>query len=293
MPRHIKSKWSYNDFLYMHMQKMDIKKIETFLTDEELVAAEKKLNDDAYRKYFNNKLLFYERFGSFMKRDVISLRDITENYLLSFVKKHKRVALKPVDKYAGIGFSTAYADRVGNVIFSKDTPSFEEMQKQLYIAEDYVYQHKAYSDVYPKSLNTLRVTTYIDSDGKPDILFVVNQFGSEGSITDNDDIKGIWCVTDKETGIIKVCEEDEKNGFVYDTHPDTNIKFSGFQNPYFEEVKKTALRAALVVPKCRLVGWDIAVREDGEIVIIEGNVTPELSMYQRLSGDGLKRIAKM
>ena len=88
MPRRIKAKWTYNDFLYMHMQKMDIKKIDTFLTDEELVNAEKVLNDDTHRKYFNSKLLFYERFGSFMKREIISLLDVTEKYMMAFIKKH-------------------------------------------------------------------------------------------------------------------------------------------------------------------------------------------------------------
>ncbi len=292
MPRRIKAKWTYNDFLYMHMQKMDIKKIDTFLTDEELVNAEKVLNDDTHRKYFNSKLLFYERFGSFMKREIISLRDVTEKYMMAFIKKHEKVVFKPDNKYAGIGFFIAYVGKDGNVVFPEGTPSFLEMQKRKYIVEEYVEGYKAYTDVYALSLNTLRVTTFINKDGNAEILFVVNQFGSEGSITDNDDVKGIWCVTDKETGEIITCEEDDKNGFVYDTHPDTKVKFAGFKNPFFDKIKNTALQAAEVIPKCRLVGWDIAVREDGEIVIIEGNVTPELSMYQRLSGDGLVRITR-
>ena len=272
------------------MQNMTVKKIDTFLTGKELWDAEGSLNDDAYRKYFNSKRLFYERFGDYMKREIIALRDITKSEMISFIKEHKKAVFKPDDKYAGIGFFIASCDENGDVIFLDDAPSFEEMQDGNYIMEEYVYQHKAYSDMYDLSLNTVRVTTFITANGVPEILFVVNQFGSEGSYVDNDDITSIWNVTDPETGIIIGCEEDENNGFLYEIHPDSRKPFIGFKNPYFEEIKNTALKAAMEIPQCRLIGWDIAVREDGEIVIIEGNVTPELWMYQRLSHDGLKRI---
>ena len=290
LPKRLKSKWSYNDFLYMHMQYMTVKKIETFLTEKELWDAERTLNADAYRKYFNSKRLFYERFGSYMKREIIPIRDITKSEMISFIKARKKAVFKPDDKYAGIGFFIASCDENGEVVFPGDAPSFEEMQNENYIMEEYVCQHKAYSDMYDLSLNTVRVTTFIKKDQAPEILFVVNQFGSEGSIVDNDDITSIWNVTDPETGIIIACEEDDNNGFLYETHPDSKKPFIGFKNPCFEEIKNTALKAAVEIPECRLVGWDIAVRQDGEIVIIEGNVTPELWMYQRLSHDGLIRI---
>ena len=75
---------------------------------------------------------------------------------------------------------------------------------------------------------------------------------------------------DPATGIIITDGKDETN-IVYEFHPDTNIRFKGFQIPKWKEVINVAKKAALAFDKTRYIGWDVAINDKGEVVIVEGN----------------------
>lgn len=285
LPKRLRKKWSYEDYLYYRFQNKSIKEIEYFLTVDELWETEARLNADNSRPIFNSKALFYKTFKSFIKRNYLLFENASEEEIGDFRAAYPKCVLKPDDMYAGIGI----------YIVDSNEPlplSFDELKAKKYIIEEYVTQHEKYSNIYPGSLNTIRITTFISESGNPEILFAANQFGSHGSMVDNDDSTAIWGICDNITGIIEYADIDAASGLIYDSHPDTGQSIVGFHNHNWNEVVETAIKASLVVPDCRLVGWDVAVRNDGEIVIIEGNVTPELDLYQRISGMGLSRISQ-
>ena len=278
LPEKLKKKWSYEDFLYYRMQEVPFRSIESFATEEELWEYEKKLNSDEERIIFNDKREFLKRFAPYIKRDWLILNDSNEHDFLEFCKKHEKVILKPCDMYAGIGIE----------IYDERIHKFDELAKKKYIAEEYVNQAEKYANIYSGSLNTMRVTTLIDSCGNPQILFAVNQFGSGGSIVDNDDGTAIWAAIDVETGKVFAADVDTKTGIVYEKHPDTGADILGFENICWGEVKKLALTLSTEVKNCRLIGWDIAITRDCAPELIEGNVTPELDLYQRMTKRGLR-----
>jgi len=310
LPASIRRQWSFNEYLRHHMQDKSVKEISDFLSYEELTAIEKKLNKDEYRHIFNSKSEFYKYFGKYLKREAYAISDMTETEFFDFVKTHEKVVIKPDNMYAGIGISVIYSsllekasqpgcnkfpkERIlsinGNIVDSIDLLSYKELADKKYVIEDYVNQSSEYSSFHPYSLNTVRVTTLIDDLGTPHIIFAANQFGSNQSIVDNNDDTAIWAGIDLNTGLIDSVDIRDSDGFVFDKHPDSKKEFIGFRNPCFDEIKEIALEAATVVPECRLIGWDIAVREDNEVLIIEGNVTPELDLYQVISGKGLKPV---
>jgi hypothetical protein len=53
-------------------------------------------------------------------------------------------------------------------------------------------------------------------------------------------------------------------------YTDTGYEFAGFEVPYFMEALDTVKTAAAILPH-RLVGWDIAITEEGP-VLLEGNI---------------------
>lgn len=287
LPKAQRKRWSYDDFLSFRMQEMRLKDIESLLTSRELWDAEKELNDDRYRHIFNSKRTFASYFAKFMRRDILYLSDVDFDTYIDFINRHGRIVVKPDDMYAGIGL--VVKDRA-DISPIEEAQSFAFYKEKGYIAEEYVYQAAEYSSIYQGSLNTLRVTTFVGKDGLARILFVVNQFGSGGSIVDNDDDTAIWCAVDKETGQVIACDIDEKTGRVALSHPDTHVRILGFINKDIDAICQLALEAAVIVPSCRLVGWDIAVRADGRLELIEGNVTPELELYQKITQKGLREI---
>lgn len=293
LPKHLRERWSYDDYLAYRMQEMSIDQIESVATPEELWECEKVLNDDAFRDIFNDKQRFYEKFhidaqGKYIGRGILFLPGASEQELHDFCIRHERVVIKPPDMYAGIGICVTDGETAFGKLINELRNGSGGCSSQRYVVEEYVNQADEYNRIYPSSLNTVRVTTFIGDDGKPGILFAVNQFGQRGSLVDNDDDTSIWSAIDTESGIVVAADIDDKSGFIYDMHPDTGVKIVGFRNPMWERIRELALELAMVVPECRLVGWDIAVTEDYSLELIEGNVTPELDLYQRISGNGLR-----
>ena len=66
---------------------------------------------------------------------------------------------------------------------------------------------------------------------------------------------------------------------VYEEHPIAKIKFDTVKVPFVKEAYEMALEAALVVPEVRYVGWDIAITDNGP-VIMEGNEYPSYGLVQ-------------
>lgn len=82
------------------------------------------------------------------------------------------------------------------------------------------------------------------------------------------------------------------NDNIYIVHPETGIHFKGFQIPMWYEVLKILERAAARVPQIGYVGWDVAITEDGP-VIIEGNNDGGYVGYQLAdlcNGHGQKEV---
>ena len=71
----------------------------------------------------------------------------------------------------------------------------------------------------------------------------------------------------------------------FECHPVTGVRFDGFQIPCFEEAKELVLKASLESDKILVVGWDVAISEDGPVVI-EGNRRPGLGIVQQVEGYG-------
>jgi hypothetical protein len=72
----------------------------------------------------------------------------------------------------------------------------------------------------------------------------------------------------------------------YKAHPVTGKDFYGFRLPLWDEVKQTAVRAALAFPLVRAIGWDIAATTRGAIVL-EGNDSWAVEITQQAYGRGL------
>lgn len=302
----VNDRFSYDEFLRYRMQFMDKKSRNNILTVSELWDYEKSFNQDEYRKIFNDKKCFYDYFSKFMKRDIMFVSRASFQEFREFIDSHELVLAKPANKYAGLGIFII--DSVKNMPEANGhfddeglyTSSFMDIEDAIkawdklkaadYILENYLWQHEAYASIHSFSLNTMRITTLVGKDGIPMVIAGSNQFGSKFSIIDNSDETSIWAHINLETGIVDAADIDEVTGEVYDIHPDTLENIVGFQNPDFEEVINLALELAVIVPECRLIGWDIARLENGSLELIEGNVTPELDLFQVMSGQGFRQL---
>ncbi|NMC39095.1 MAG: hypothetical protein GYA41_12295 [Bacteroidales bacterium] len=145
--------------------------------------------------------------------------------------------------------------------------------KSGYIFQDVVVQHKALDMLNPSCLNTMRIDTFINPDGKIEVISAYIRMSFRNAHVDNITSGGLLVGIDKEKGCLK------KEGYanfkdvgtkIFTEHPVTKTVFENYKIPYFNEAKDLVKKAAGLMPGLRLVGWDVAITESGP-VLIEGN----------------------
>jgi hypothetical protein len=124
----------------------------------------------------------------------------------------------------------------------------------------------------------MRMDTFIDSDGKPDIISGFIRMSIINEYVDNLNRGGCLVSIDLQTGKLKKFGYSifkTSDAKILTEHPITKTVFENFTIPYFTQAKELVLKTASNTPGLRLVGWDVAVGESGPI-IIEGNSDYEI-----------------
>lgn len=231
------------------------------------------------RKIFCNKINFQNRFKAYTQRDFY-YPDLGVSELEEFLKKHKKFIVKPVDGLGGTGVRIEESKNIKNPSRYRD----QLFKKELFL-EEFIVQHKTWAKLCPESVNTIRVMTSI-SNGEPKIFFAAARVGNGKSVADNFHQGGMGVLVDYEKGIL-VGKAIDKELNEYVVHPATEVKFDGFEIPYWEEIVSMCLEAATVEETVHVIGWDVAITEKGPM-IIEGNNGPGFDLVQVLEQHGTK-----
>ncbi|HEA30499.1 MAG TPA: hypothetical protein ENH91_10970 [Leeuwenhoekiella sp.] len=148
-----------------------------------------------------------------------------------------------------------------------------------FIHQETIKQHHDISRIYASSLNTLRFETFIDWQGKHHIVCVYMRFGMNGNFVDNAFSGGMYISINPENGRFHEKGyqkfKGSSGGKCFQAHPDTDFIFKDYPVPYFKEACDLVRLCLKFVPD-RYLGWDIAISENGPI-LIEGNGSPFLA----------------
>ena len=237
-----------------------------------------KLVDDAEaHQFFDEKSKFYRRFGDFLGRETLIIEDSGFDDFASFFRTHQTIIVKPNVGWSGMGIRK---------LAISDYPS-EQALRDLYdeliasdigVVDEVIQQHPTVAALNPSSVNSLRLVTFLNYDGTPEFIYCVIKMGGQGSFVDNQESGGLHCPLDPRTGRIFGIAHTGKY-VPYERHPATGVGFVGYVIPMVPEAIELCLRAALVEPRIRYVGWDVAITDDGPI-IIEGNSYPGTDFWQ-------------
>jgi hypothetical protein len=147
------------------------------------------------------------------------------------------------------------------------------------------------------ALPTVRVLTCLNTQGEPEVIAgVVRTSLGKNRTVDNLHAGGIGAMIDFELGTLSRATNlgsDARLGWLA-VHPDSGAQIEGRILPCWNEVKECAVAAHRKFNDRVVIGWDIAVLEDGPI-LIEGNGNPDLDILQRFMRVGLRehRFAEM
>ncbi|MTI96700.1 MAG: hypothetical protein FH749_14710 [Firmicutes bacterium] len=190
----------------------------------------------------------------------------TPEQLHPLVEQRGCVVLKPL---GGLKGQQIMVLRAGEQL----TP--EQKQSLLagagFLVEEHLQNVPELAQINPDSLNTCRVVTFLGSDGQVQILFATARFGRKGQNTDNWSAGGIAAGVDVNSGRLGPgLLLPQFGGGWHQRHPDSGICFTETVIPDWQAVRELAEKAALSLPWCRAIGWDIAVTPGGA-VLVEGN----------------------
>lgn len=150
--------------------------------------------------------------------------------------------------------------------------------------------HHALAKLTTGALPTIRAVTCLNERGGPELIGAVFRMSVGGNRTvDNLHAGGIAAAVDLVTGKLSSASNlgaDARLGWL-SVHPDTGARIEGSSLPNWEEAKQLAVEAHRVFADRVVVGWDIAILEDGPI-LIEGNGNPDMDIVQRFMRVGLR-----
>lgn len=255
----------YYDYQEFEFYNIDEDKRSTYLTRGKNNEIIKKYNDKNYSHIFNDKVEFNNTFSEYINRDWLDMRTADIDEFKKFVTKNPVIIAKPFDGEGGNGVEKYSISSDSDI-----TEVYNQIKsKKQYLVEEFVKQHKDLNELYAKSVNTMRMFTFC-KDGEGHFLEAVLKIGN-GGVIDNFSNGSMYTFVD-DNGVVTVPAID-KNDTLYTKHPITEKDIIGFKVPMFDEAVELVKKASTVIPQVAYVGWDVAISEDGP-VIIEGNCFP-------------------
>lgn len=188
----------------------------------------------------------------------------------------KEDAIKILASKSNITIKPSMASYGGKNVKFLNNPSEDEVREFLdskigenLIFQETIKQSEKTAKLHPTSLNTIRIMTLIlDNDVK--ILPSAFRMGVGKSKVDNASFGGIYC---------RINSDGSLSDFAYDAlgkkfekHPDGG-EFSSVKFDFMDKVVSMVKEAAQRFPHFRLIGWDIAIDEKDDPIIIEANLT--------------------
>jgi hypothetical protein len=152
------------------------------------------------------------------------------------------------------------------------------------ILQKSLQNHQTLRPLVPGAVATVRLVTYRWPERSPEVLTAVYKIPVGNMSADNFRYGGLLAPVDSATGRLGGAVH-RRSGILtpIERHPDTGVSIEGYQLPYWSEAVQMALRAHSIVRRIPSLGWDVALTDDGP-VLVEANTTMSPSMVQMASG---------
>lgn len=197
---------------------------------------------------------------------------------LEALEKGEEIVLKPNTLYLGKGIK--FYKKLNKL-------EIEEILKKSgdnFVIQKSIKQHPIMKKLNESTVNTLRLTTLM-LNGEIIPLAALVKVGSKNGRTDHFHHGGIILGVDLEGNV----SSWGLNGNLQKvTELPSGIKLGvngEFKKvPCFDKAVKLAVKAHLHIPVIKMLSWDIAIDEENEAEIIEGNVGGDITIHQAVTG---------
>jgi hypothetical protein len=138
------------------------------------------------------------------------------------------------------------------------------------IFESVIEQSGQFKNFNSSSVNTIRFMTILLPSGEAKVIATFIKIGRSGACVDNAGSGGnIDAAVDIETG--EIHSAIQFNGWrkisPIKNHPDTGTLIEGVKIENWNDIKNRVLQFQQAIPFLKAIGWDIAITNDGPVVI--------------------------
>src|SRR5438105_613384 len=166
----------------------------------------------------------------------------------------------------------------------------EQSRAAPLIVQHGLQPHPALTDLTTGALSTVRIVTCLDEHGDPEVIGAVFRMSIGKNVTvDNFHAGGIAANVALDSGQLSRATNmgsDARLGWL-SVHLDTQAPIQARVLPCWSETKALAIAAHREFSDRVVIGWDVAILEDGPI-LIEGNGNSDMDILQRFMRVGLK-----
>lgn len=142
--------------------------------------------------------------------------------------------------------------------------------KEPLIFEGVVIQTKQFASFNKSSVNTVRFMTTLFPNGSAKVIATFIKIGREGKCVDNaGDGGNVDVCVDVDTGEIKYAIKYDgwHNITEIECHPDSGNQLNGIIINNWQSIKEEVIKYQQAFPYCKAAGWDIAITDEGPVVI--------------------------
>jgi len=198
------------------------------------------------------------------------------------------VILKPtIDTSSGEGVRKLVMQNGKDIMSNLSSEEILKQSGSNFIIQECVHQSSQLSKLYPESVNTFRIITYI-CQGKVFHAPLSMRIGTGGSVIDNIHAGGM---------VIGITEEFKLREFAFtemgdrfSKHPDTGKTFKGFYIPELKTIVSVAERLHGYLPQIQMISWDWTLDDSNMPVLIEINISGQSIWFpQMVNGEGMFR----
>jgi hypothetical protein len=210
----------------------------------------------------------------------------------------KKIVFKDLTGFGGknIYFITDVIDKDGyfQLLIDDKIVTIEEFTRLLgtgeFLIQEYLENNAFLSDIYPNSINTFRVMSFLNNEREVKILGVRLKTGIGKMKVDNSDNGGLSINIDLQTGCF-INHGYDYSCKTYPAHPDSNFVFKNVKIPFWHELIEFVKECAAAFPMMRFIAWDIACTNKG-ICLLEANVYRILFFAHQINSDGISGLVR-
>ena len=273
---------SYNEYAkqYEFYKKTEEERSE-FVSRLKMAYFHRRYSSGATKAVFLNKNRFLVTYKKYIHRKWLYVPQASFEDFKQLVSNYDCI-IKPCDGKLGKGIFKVYKNDTDKNIHNL----YEMCLKNRMLAEQCIDSCDELKILHPQSLNTIRVVT-VSNSMKSEVFGSFIRMGVGNSVVDNAHAGGVFAQINIKDGIIE-SDGIDTDGNKYVCHPNSNIKLKGFKIPKWKSVVETCCEAAKLSGNT-IMGWDVAINNNGDIEFVEANYGPDFDVMQSPLQIGVKK----